>query len=355
MKRNEKSRFGSWWIHILFIILFISFPIITGPRGLNEILRWPPGPFVIRDLVQFSLLTGLFYFNYFLLVPALFFKGRYFWYGLILTGLLLLFLAMPGDLFLWSDKLHFQLPHLHPHPFPHPRPPHHDDLFIIHQLRRLFFPFLMVVLLSIILKIQARLRKAEGQKVEAELMLLKAQINPHFLFNTLNSIYALALEKSDDTAAAVVRLSGLMRFATTEALKDRVEVARELAYISDYVELQLLRLGKTVEVFFEMENETQGQTIAPLILISFIENAFKHGIGPEGEGKIKIMIEASEKELHVQVSNQIFPLATALEWESSGMGVANTKERLQGIYPNRHELQIQNDGRNYEVNLKIQL
>lgn len=365
MKERKKSLLQYWWIQAFFIILFISFPHITGPLSIKELATWPLPPFVLRDIFQYGLLVIIFYLNYFILVPRLFFTGKYLWYGFTLGIILLLFMAMPGELFIWSDKLHFPPPG-HPghhlpgrpgHHFPGGPPPHHHpgDMALLRHLRHIFFPFLMVVLLSLILRIQARLRQAEAGKTEAELSLLKAQINPHFLFNTLNSIYALALEKSDHTPSAVVRLSGLMRYATTEALKPLVSVEKELSYISDYIELQLLRLGSEVDVVFEIENRSSGKKVAPMILISFIENAFKHGIGPEGEAKIRIFLLAEKEELSLRVKNRKVSNAAALEWESSGMGVTNTRERLSGLYPNQHQLTIREDGNEYEVSLMIQL
>lgn len=365
MNMRKKSLFQYWWIQAFFIILFISFPHITGPLSIKELATWPLPPFVLRDIFQYAALVLIFYLNYFLLVPRLFFTSKYLWYGLTLGIILFIFMAMPGDLFIWSDKLHFPPPGGHgPHfpgrpgpPFAEGPPPHHHhgDIALLRHLRHIFFPFLMVVFLSLILRIQARLRQAEAGKTEAELSLLKAQINPHFLFNTLNSIYALALEKSDHTASAVVRLSGLMRYATTEALKPFVSVEKELSYIGDYIELQLLRLGSEVDVVFEIENRSSGKKIAPMILISFIENAFKHGIGPEGEAKISISILAENNALTLQVKNNKVLNSSALEWESSGMGVSNTKERLAGLYPNRHQLSILENGQEYEINLTIQL
>lgn len=333
------------------VVLFVLFPVITGPKGIGELFQWPPNPFVIRDLFHYILLTILFYANYHLLVPRLYFTRRLGWYFFILSGLLIFFLIIPGDLFLWGDHIHFRPPH-GPHGFP--PPPRHNGIFN-HHFRQIFFPFLLVVLLSLILRIQARLRESEAKKLNAELSLLKAQINPHFLFNTLNGIYALALEGSNKTASAIVRLSGLMRYVTTEATSEWVPLEKELGYISDYVELQRLRLGDTIEVVFSIKNETNGKLIAPLILISFVENAFKHGIGPSGEGKIRIDISATENELHLQVFNNKVLKSSALEWEKNGLGLPNTKERLKRLYGQNHRLEIQDMSDTFQVDLKLNL
>lgn len=213
----------------------------------------------------------------------------------------------------------------------------------------------MVVFLSLILRIQSRLKESEGKKLTAELSLLKAQINPHFLFNTLNGIYALALERSEKTPSAILRLSGLMRYVTTEATNDWVTLEKELNYIVDYVELQILRLGENIEVDFSIKNDSHGMVIAPLILISFIENAFKHGIGPTGEAKIHIEIFVDQNELFLKTSNQKFSYSSALEWEKNGLGIKNAFERLQKLYPNRHKLEIKDSVDSFQVNLKIKM
>lgn len=337
-------------VQFLAIFLFILFPVATGPRGLSELLHWPPNPFMIRDLFQYALLTLLFYLNYYYLVPKLYFTKKFVAYFFILFSLLLIFLFMPGDLFSFGNSIRFRPPNHHPS-FP---PPEQNPVFNRH-FRHIFFPFLMLVFLSLILKIQSRLKESEGKKLTAELLLLKAQINPHFLFNTLNGIYALALERSEKTPSAILRLSGLMRYVTTEATNDWVPLEKELNYIVDYVELQLLRLGETIEVDFSIKNESNGRVIAPLILISFIENAFKHGIGPSGEAKIRIEISADQNELSLKTSNQIFPNSSALEWEKNGLGINNTSERLQRIYAGKHKLEIKDMDQSFQVDLKINL
>ena len=128
------------------------------------------------------------------------------------------------------------------------------------------------------LKINSRLKLAEKEKVNAELSYLKAQINPHFLFNTLNSIYSLAIEKSDYTATAVVKLSSMMRYVITDASHKFVPLEKEINYISNYIELQKLRIDSSIKLMYTVTGDISDKKIAPLVLISFIENAFKYGV-----------------------------------------------------------------------------
>ena len=139
--------------------------------------------------------------------------------------------------------------------------------------------------------------------MKSELSFLKAQINPHFLFNTLNSIYALAIKKDDKTADAVVQLSELMRYIMTNANDDVIALDKEINYINNFVQLQKTRLGNTVNVDYAVEGNAFGKCITPLILISFIENAFKHGVNPNQNSEIVIRITIVEDYLTLFVSN----------------------------------------------------
>src|SRR5437773_3176321 len=135
--------------------------------------------------------------------------------------------------------------------------------------------------LSIIKEWRTTLQKvsrAEADKVKAELAFLKAQINPHFLFNTLNNIYSLAITKNENTSFAVMKLSNIMRYVTDDATNDFVPLQMEIDCINDYIELQRLRLSKKAEINFAVSGNTEDKQIAPLILMTFVENVFKYGI-----------------------------------------------------------------------------
>lgn len=197
-----------------------------------------------------------------------------------------------------------------------------------------------------------RLRESEQEKSSAELSFLKAQINPHFLFNTLNSIYSLAYRKSDETAPAIVKLSGLMRHVITDAQKEELPLAREVEYISNYIELQKLRLTEATHVSFHVQGELDDKMIAPLVLLPFIENAFKYGSNPEKPGKISISIEATSATVQFDVSNTIVNTENIA---SDRIGVGNAIERLMLIYPGKHLVNINQQGNEYAVSIHIHL
>src|ERR1700748_3501739 len=187
------------------------------------------------------------------------------------------------------------------------------------------------------LKISNRLKLAEREKVNAELSYLKAQINPHFLFNTLNSIYSLAIEKSDYTATAVVKLSGMMRYVITDASHKFVSLEKEINYISDYIELQKIRLDDSIKLSYSVSGDPADKIVAPLVLISFIENAFKYGVNAEENSEIKIHIDSTKGYVHLRVFNKKVKIQQ-VNTHTSGLGIENTINRLQLLYPGRHKL-----------------
>jgi len=195
-------------------------------------------------------------------------------------------------------------------------------------------------------------RLAASQKVTSELSFLKAQLNPHFLFNTLNSIYSLANKKSEDTTVAIVTLSELMRYMIYEANENLISLEKEIEYIKNYISLQLLRLKDTSGVKLNVYGNLNYK-IEPLLLISFIENAFKYGTDYKGRTAITIKIETTNDELNLEVYN-LSSLQNSLN-KDSGIGLENIKNRLNLLYPNSHTLEIIDTKKSFQVNLKINL
>ena len=175
------------------------------------------------------------------------------------------------------------------------------------------------------------------------------------LFNTLNSLYALTLEKSDKAPNAVLKLSGLMRYVVTDSAQEFVPLEKEINYLNDYIELQKLRMDDTVKFLYTVTGSMLGEKITPLILIPFIENAFKYGINPEKKCEIKISIFIENANLELKVSNLIVVQSTLDDALKSEKGIASCLRRLQFTYPNKHSLDLKNDGTKYTVLLKIQL
>ncbi|MBL0913429.1 MAG: sensor histidine kinase [Bacteroidia bacterium] len=339
---GSRSRIRQVITHISLCLLFLCIPFLMGP----DAERWdelPRSPFLARHLQSYVLLIGVFYLNYYLLIPRLYFPRRYFLYGFTLLLALLIVTFLP----------HLAFPPDMPPPPQHEGPPRREP-FISMELSQNFFSFLVVVFSSLMLRINTRWKKAEDEKLQAEVSLLRAQINPHFLFNTLNGIYALAIEKSDLTPDAIVKLSGIMRYVLNEGNKDFVALDREIAYISDYIDLQKIRLGDTTQLLYSVEGDTAGRKIAPLILITFIENAFKHGVSTEEPSDIRIHIFCDAKKLRMEVRNRMVSRRKTPE-DSSGLGLGNTAGRLQHLYPGKHRLLIEEKDAYFTVSLHMEL
>lgn len=215
-------------------------------------------------------------------------------------------------------------------------------------------PFLFSFLSSLFIFKNIEKKELERSKAKAELLSLKYQLQPHFLFNILNSIYSLALIKSDDAPNGILKLSNVMRYVVQESSKDLVTLSKEIEYIKDYIALQLLRTDSSLDFSYTETGETKSLQIAPFILVNFIENAFKYGFNAEENSKISVTIIIQEESVHLNVFNNIVNHAITDE-ESLKVGLKNTLEHLQQVYPGKHTLNTMNDGRTYKVDLKINL
>jgi LytS/YehU family sensor histidine kinase len=198
---------------------------------------------------------------------------------------------------------------------------------------------------------EARIRQAlEQEKLSTELAWLKAQINPHFFFNTLNSLYSLTLARSEKSAEMVLRLSHLMRYMLYEASANTVSLKDEIAYIENYISIEQMRFADRLDLSFQYSGDTSGQLISPLLLLPFIENAFKHGIR-DSSGWITINLKVDDNFLYLKVENSYTIPVKAKE---PGLGLANVKRRLELAYPGKYELNIRQSENIYSVDLKLQ-
>ncbi|MNK74825.1 Sensor histidine kinase YpdA [compost metagenome] len=193
--------------------------------------------------------------------------------------------------------------------------------------------------------------KLKDEVVKAELSFLKSQINPHFLYNTLNYVYSLAIPVSDKLANAVLRLSDLMRYTLNDSPDGKVNLDKEVGYLESYVELFKMRFEPNFYVTFTTEG-IGDQKIAALILIPFVENAFKHGVVNDEAQPVRIKLKVQQKRLSFEVSNKI---SHAQKDHSSGVGMVNVHRRLDLIYPDKHELLVSNNGNTYKSTLILNL
>lgn len=204
---------------------------------------------------------------------------------------------------------------------------------------------------------RARQRELEQEMLRAELMALKHQINPHFLFNILNGLYGLAFKNEDEeTAEGIAKLSQMMRYMLYESNDARVELERELAYLQHYIDLQRLRLNPKTEVAFSTKGPTVNKQIVPMVLIPFIENAFKHGVSTVHHSRIEIEIAIIGEKLHLNVLNPIHQKAQKARKTPGGIGLANVRARLNLIYGEAYELEYgPTEEQTYQVHLTLPL
>jgi hypothetical protein len=341
-------RSWKYGIHVLVWGVLYMLPYAISFEGQSNLstLFANPGDFI--HLLSFCMLVAFTYINYGLLLPRLFERQAYFLYfACVLIGFGLV-IGMPG-LFIG-----------HGHGMD--RPPHHGgphrgrggpDMPLLFGRSYNIILFVVIVFISMSLYNRLQVLRLQQEKTNAELAFLKAQVHPHFLFNALNGIYALALQGSANTADAVLRLSGLMRYLLVEGKDDRVPLRRELDYLDNYIKLQQLRLGDTVKLEYIVDGEDRGYQVAPLLLVPFIENAFKHGVNPDEQSHIRIVITIREGVLHLLAMNR--KVSGGERSESSGIGMPNAKARLKQQYPGQHTLDIDDSRDLYAVNLTLHL
>jgi two-component system LytT family sensor kinase len=223
----------------------------------------------------------------------------------------------------------------------------------------LFFNMFFVVFIAIAIKFYKRWsekdfreQKVQKEKVEAELQMLKTQINPHFLFNTLNSIYVLAMKKSEQTANTVMKLSDILDYILYKINAPRIAIADEIQIINNYIELEKIRFTDRVNLEFSSNLQSKHIQIPPMLIIPFVENAFKHGVSKSLEKSwIRISIKEVDQMLHIKVSNSLSQ--NALKGKSGGIGLVNVKKRLDLLFTDQYQLDIAEKNNRYDVFLSI--
>jgi len=329
-------------IHTLLWIFFIAITAIQSYSRFSTI----PNEFYFLNFI----FIAVFYFNYIFLVPKFLLNKKIIIYVAISLALIIFIIIFLEPLLKTSLQPTF------------PRGNFNDNLPRPREGSINLRPPILLLLffaLSTCVKLVSEWYKSEkertlvaSQKINSELSFLKAQLNPHFLFNTLNSIYSLANKKSDDTTVAIVTLSELMRYMIYEANEEFISLEKEIEYIKNYISLQLLRLRDSSGVKINVHGSLKYK-IEPLLLISFIENAFKYGTDYKGKTEIRVVITIHDDELHLEVYN-ISSLQN-LANKNSGIGLENIKNRLNLLYPNAHTLEITKGKKSFEISLKINL
>ncbi len=199
---------------------------------------------------------------------------------------------------------------------------------------------------------QYEIQNLKAKQTQTEYNLLKAQVNPHFLFNTLNNLYALSLKKADELPDMLLGLSDLMRYQLDSSKEERVSLEKEIRYLENYINLERLRVKNNSMIKFNVSGYVLDKKVAPLLFIPFIENAFKYGISASKENLIIVDFKIFDNELNFTVKNNV---SKTQENSYSGIGIENVKARLNILYKNKHDLAIVEKDNVFIVNLKLKL
>ncbi|MBV6880682.1 histidine kinase [Epilithonimonas ginsengisoli] len=234
-----------------------------------------------------------------------------------------------------------------------PPPMLRQNNFFVRNYVMGILPFLLSFFSSFFLHQSIKKKEMERAKAKADLLNLRYQLQPHFLFNTLNSIYSLILIKSDDASEGILKLSNVMRYIVEESENDFVLLSKELFYIKDYIALQLMRTDESLDFDYKENGVTNDVKIVPMILLNYIENAFKYGVNAEENSKISIEVNVKDETLNFKVFNNIVNHSAADE--STKVGMKNTTERLEKLYPGKYTLNVEEISGTYSVELNLDL
>jgi two-component system LytT family sensor kinase len=322
----------------LFILLLLTLFDNTGQSFFFSISN---------EVINIFFYATLVYFNLWYLVPNYLTKKRFLTYcGLLILATLII---TPLKVIVFYFKFS-GLPQVQ------------DDLLA--NMNGYFLINFFIAGSSTIVKIitdwarQLRERQElQTQTMQSELRFLKSQINPHFLFNTLNNLYALTLKKSDKAPDIVIKLSEMMRYMLYECNEKEVLLSKEVNYIRNYLDLERLRQGKNVEIRFNVEGNIGDQKIAPLMFTPFLENSFKHGLSHNiSMGYVDIRLKKEDESIffYIENSKPDTPMPKS-DKRSGGIGLVNIHRRLNLLYPGNYDLKIEDKPQSYAVELQLNL
>ncbi len=365
-------------IHLTLILLLLAIPVISSPDFDGTLSLFRIQPF-IREFSRFVLCILFFYVNLLVFLPKLYGEKKYMLFAILSLACYSVVVFVPhiaGNNFGSINTIPQnppqeisattnQPPELSsgnqpilppPAELRNPASPNGNQRMSDESLLKKIFvsivPFLFSFLSSMFIYRLNEQRETEKAKAKAELLNLKYQLQPHFLFNILNSIYSLSILKSDDAPEGILKLSNVMRYVVQESGEDWVELKKEIEYLKDYISLQLIRTDNSLDFSYTEIGDPKNYQIAPLILVNFVENAFKYGFNAEEDSKISVNIVIEEGKLNFKVYNRIVNTNIKSD-HSSKVGLHNTLERLKHTYSKKHQLKINNDGKIFEVELNL--
>ena len=331
-------------IHSLVWVLLLIIPYASTDQVFRTLDPASDLKYLLLCFILSVVLLGTFYINYLYLVPKYLLTEKYWHYFSYLIIAIMLVLSVSGGIFL--------LPDLNSKTFA-TTDPIVEKIIPVIIINAISLWFLALVS-SILWMGYNRLKQTESERLSAQIASLKSQINPHFLFNTLNNIYATAIDTAPKAADMVDKLSEMMRYTMRDIQKDLVPLEDEINYSNNFIELQKVRLDRSVVLDYTIPDEVPHLQVAPMLLIPFIENAFKHGVNSEQKSRITISLKVNGTELLLIVTNNKVDVQKDTV-ERSGLGIENTKHRLNLIYPSKHLLVIKETAKTFSVSLHIDL
>ena len=341
MKILPKSKNITISLHVMIWGMLLLTPyFLSNAHNGYRLNNLPWTYFTIGDLVH----IGLFYLNAFYLWPHYVNRQRY-------EAYLVRVVVMIGSAFelkLIIQKLFFP-----------------EVLKEYSNIKFLLMPAIATYVISCIYRIildrirfEREQKERQAAQLATELKFLRSQISPHFLFNVLTNLVSLARKRSDQLEPSLIMLSDLMRYMLYDTQGKKVTLGTEIEYLNNYIELQKLRFGSDVAVtsHIEIGDQDRSHTIEPMLLIPFVENAFKHGVGAIGEPRIDMKLRVDKEWMYFEVQNTMFdPGPAGSKEENSGLGLNNVRTRLQLLYRDHHTLTIRNEGNLFHIILSLKL
>jgi sensor histidine kinase YesM len=351
LRKIFSNRFVIVFSHFAAWALVLSLPFFFNwqkpPFMKDEMPQLPPIPPMIPNFehllwittVSNMVLILLFYLNYYVFIPKILYRKSISYYIFALIGCLIVFWGLRNLIQNFIAR--------------------NDPFFF--PFFAIFIPVAFILALSLALRVTSdRLREErerkeqETENLKSELSFLRSQISPHFLFNIMNNLVALNRKKSDLVEPTLIKLSQLMRYMLYDSDEKKVSIDREIEYLESYIDLQKLRFSKDFNIVFEKNvTDAEGGQIEPMLLIPFVENAFKHGTGSVENPKIHIQLVYNNKILIFNVFNKFDPLSMETKDSSSGIGLRNVSRRLTLLYGNNHSLKVAPEGNMFKVELTI--
>ncbi len=341
---------------IALIILYLFYPLLFDfvEHGSIKSIN----PFIIKEMLINLLMLVCFGLNYYYWIDTFFLQYKYKIYFTIIILTLPLILYIPNLIFNKPKPTHFHGVELILEDFNNThiknKFKHKPENFLLHEMEEHAVIYFIVILLLIFLKVRKKFYNIELLQKKSEIALLNAQVSPHFLFNALNTVYFLAIEEgANNTGSAVLELSNLLRYSDSDINVNTNSLKDELKIIKEFINFQKLRFGNNLILKVSIPEIIGEVMIGKLLILPFVENAFKFGINPSTINKIEITASITGNTLYFMCKNNKSNMSKSSK--NSGVGITNTQKRLELLYPQHHNLEFIEDNKTFEIKLKINL